>query len=163
MNGLPAHHSERRRPELSGSVRLQDCTALFVIDSRQFVSRSDSNAPCLFHAGMLEKDDECGELAAMDWWRSATPNRWITPDRVILAALLGIWWFLLQRNGRVLDLVDTVSYLTGVYSAWQAGRSVWAGIRRRELVGHRRTRSPDGVPATVDEPVSEPGRAATRG
>ena len=60
----------------------------------------------------------------MEWWRKAMFSRWLTADKVVLAVLLSVWWFFLQRDDRVLNLVDTASYLTAVYSVWRVAGSV---------------------------------------
>jgi hypothetical protein len=61
-------------------------------------------------------------------------------QRLALVSLLGAWWFVLQRNSRIVGTVDAVSYLAAVYSAWRAtvaalrtGRSAWVRLRRGEV------------------------------
>jgi hypothetical protein len=99
---------------------------------------------------MLEKGDEGGSWYPMDRWRKAAARRWVTPDKVVLVALLSAWWFFLQRDIRVLNLVDTVSYLTAVYSAWRVARGLFrwsrsAGIRIRRSEVTERGQDGDGV------------------
>lgn len=74
------------------------------------------------------------------WWRKALGTRWLTVDRLALVILLGAWWFVLQRDVRVVDTVDAASYLAAVYSTWRAvgaafrsGRSVWVRARRSKV------------------------------
>jgi hypothetical protein len=62
---------------------------------------------------------------------------------MILIALLSVWWLFLQRDARVVNLVDSLSFVTAVYSSWQVVRTAlrWSRsvrVRHRGEVGESR-------------------------
>jgi hypothetical protein len=94
---------------------------------------------------MLEESDD--GLGKHMRWRKVLRMRWIALDRLVLFALLSAWWFLLQRDVKVVDAVDTASYLAAVYSVWRSAgsvfrnaRSVWVRVRRSEVPEARENR-----------------------
>jgi hypothetical protein len=60
-------------------------------------------------------------------WRKVLS--WLTVDKMALVIVLSIWWFVLRPNVRVVDAIDTFSYLAAVYSTWRAARSTVTSMR----------------------------------
>jgi hypothetical protein len=89
----------------------------------------------------------------MERWRKAALWRRLTADKVALVALLGVWWFFLQRDDRVLNLVDTASYLTAVYSVWRVAGGIYRWSRQ---VGRGRSgaKLPNAATAGAEPPAS---------
>jgi hypothetical protein len=98
------------------------------------------------------------------WWRKIF--RWWSVNRLGLVILLGTWWFVLQRDVRVINAVDAMSYLAAVYSAWRgagatlrAGRSLWGRIRRGEVAEGRKDLGTVGVGGQPAEGAQQDGVA----
>jgi hypothetical protein len=56
---------------------------------------------------------------------------WRLAEAGSLVAAIAAWWFVLRSDARVLDAVDSVSYVVMVFSLWRAIRSL---ARRRGSV-----------------------------
>jgi hypothetical protein len=112
---------------------------------------------------MLEEGGE--RLGKLMRWRKELWKRWFTLDRLALLVLLGAWWFLLQRDVKVVDAVDTVSYLAAVYSVWRSLGSLARAARSALLVRRRRGEVSEGGEhaAVTADLVGHPPEGVTKG
>ena len=90
---------------------------------------------------------------------------WQVADIAAPAAATATWWFVLRSDARVVDAVDSISYLITAFSLWRAIRSLALrygseriGARRREVTetGEQRCvaaevggKTPEGVSQDV--------------
>lgn len=66
-------------------------------------------------------------------WRRLRDLAVGTADKALLAVAVWVWVFVLRNRTGVVDVVDVLSSVAGVYSVWRAVRSLvkrgWSGVR----------------------------------